>query len=93
LHTIENLQGDGPKNLDSQVAFLGGKLLISPEFMQFMGYIILFINSILAALFLGILLESKATQGVKYFPIIFIVSLVLFSLGNLILPRFLGALQ
>ena len=92
LHTIENLQGDGPKNLDSQVAFLGGDLLISPEFMQFMGYLILFVNSLLAGLFLGILMESKATQGTKYFPIIFIVSIILFSLGNLILPRFLGAL-
>lgn len=95
LHTIQNMQNNNLQNAvaDSQVAVIGGKLMITPEFMQYLSYIILFINSILASLFMGILLETKATQGIKYFPLIFIVSTVLFSLGLVILPKFLGVLS
>lgn len=93
LSTIENLQGDTSNiQSNSQVSFLGGKLLISPEFMTIVAYILIFINSFLASLFMGILSEAKMTQGIKYFPILLIVTLVLFTLGNIILPKMLGAL-
>lgn len=95
LHTIENMQGDNLQGAieNTNVAVLGGKLLITPDFMQYMSYILLFINSILASLFMGILLDTRATQGIKYFPLIFVVSTVLFSLGLIILPKFLGVLS
>lgn len=94
LHTIQNMQGDNLQTAvaSTNVAVLGGKLMITPEFMQYVSYLVLFINSILASLFMGILLETKATQGVKYFPLIFLVSLALFSIGLVILPKFLGGL-
>jgi len=95
LKTIEGLQNTGLQEAVqmTQVSFLGGKLLISPEFMKFMAYIVLFINSMLASLFMGLLGDSKLTQGVKYFPVLFFISTVLFTLGTIILPNFLGALQ
>jgi len=94
LYTIQNLQGNGIQGAieNTQVSFLGGKLLISPEFMKVVAYVLLFINSILASLFMGLLMESKVTQGIKYFPILFFVSVILFTLGTIILPKFLGAL-
>jgi len=94
LHTIENLQGDSTQSSieNTQVSFLGGKLLISPEFMKIIAYILLFVNSILASLFMGLLMESKVTQGVRYFPLLFFVSTILFTLGTIILPRFLGTI-
>ncbi len=95
LHTIQGMQSNNLQQAvsDTQLPVLGGKLLITPDFMQYLSYIILFINSILASLFMGILLDTKATQGVKYFPLIYIVSMILFSIGIIVLPMFLGGLS
>jgi len=95
LKTIEGLQNNGLQNAiqTTQVSFLGGKLLISSEFMKITAYFVLFINSIFAALFMGLLSDFKATQGLKYMPILFIISITLFTLITIFLPHFLNAFK
>jgi len=74
----------------SSVAFLSSDLSISPEFMVTMGFIFLFINSVLSSFFMGVLGNGKALSGIKNFPLLFIVSSIIFIIAINVLGAFLG---
>jgi len=62
----------------TNLGFLSSQLLITSEFMQNIAFVLLFGNALLSSFFIGVLTERKAKLGVKYAPIIFIASAVLF---------------
>lgn len=74
IQTDQTVAGQGSLNL----GFLSSQLAITTEFMQNISIVLLFGNAILSSLFVGVLTERKAKLGIKYSPIIFIVSLIVF---------------
>jgi len=72
------------------VGFLSSEISITPEFMQNMALLLLFGNAVLSSLFIGVLIEKHAKLGIKYSPIIFIVSILLFFGFKIIISGFLS---
>ena len=89
---IENIQEEsGPANLeDTSVGFLAGEQKITPEFMISMAYLLILINSFIASLLMGQLNTGKPKLGIKYFPVMLIVSYVFFGVSLTGLSGFLG---
>lgn len=71
---IGQVSSGGSLNL----GFLSSELSITAEFMQNIAMVLLFGNALLSSLFIGVLTERKAKLGIKYAPIIFIASTILF---------------
>ncbi len=76
ISSIQTEQTTG--NTELNLGFLNSQLAITPNFMQNIALILFFGNAILSSLFIGILTERKARLGVKYSPIIFIATTILF---------------
>ncbi len=74
----------------SSVGFLGGKLSITSSFLESVAYILLLGNAILAGIFMGIIGEGKPFLGLRYTPVMFIVSLVAFALARQVLGSLLS---
>ena len=75
----------------SNVGFLGGKLSITPVFLESIAYILLLGNAILAGIFMGVIGEGKPFLGLRYTPIMFIVSMIAFGLARQVLGSLLSA--
>lgn len=65
---------------------------IEPEFVIFFSIVALVVESIFAALTLGIIKTGKEKQGVKFLPIILIASMVVFFSVRLVLGTMFGDL-
>lgn len=74
----------------SAVGFLGGKLSITPSFLESIAYILLFGNSLLAGIFMGVIGENKPFLGLRFTPVMFIVSLVAFGFSRQVLGALLS---
>ncbi len=74
----------------STVGFLGGKLSITPVFLESVAYILLLGNAILAGIFMGVIGEGKPFLGLRYTPIMFIVSMIAFGLARQVLGSLLA---
>jgi len=83
LKMINDIQDESnvPGDSIGNVSFLSSKLLITPEFMQTAAYLLLFINSLLSSLFIGVLSNGKAKSGFKTFPLILIGSITFFLIA------------
>ncbi len=53
---------------------------ISSDVMKVIAYAMLFCNSLLASIFIGMISGNKLINGFKYAPIMFIVSIILFNI-------------
>ncbi|MDO8647894.1 MAG: type II secretion system F family protein [Candidatus Diapherotrites archaeon] len=71
-----------------QVSFLNPKIGVSAAVMQNLSILLLLGNALFAGVFLGVLNQGKAKQGIKYFPLIFIVSLILFLVFQIVISSF-----
>ena len=70
----------------------GNADLISPEFIFMFSIIMLFFSSIFSSLTIGVINSGKEKNGVKYIPMILIISFVLFFVVRIILASFFGDL-
>lgn len=74
----------------SSAGFLGGKLTITPSFLESMAYVLLLGNAILAGIFMGVIGEGKPFLGLRYTPIMFIVSMIAFAVARQVLSGLLS---
>lgn len=74
----------------TSAGFLGGKLSISPIFLESIAYVLLFGNAFLAGIFMGVIGEGKPLLGLRYTPIMFIVSMIAFAISRQILAGMLS---
>ncbi|MEK6821057.1 MAG: type II secretion system F family protein, partial [archaeon] len=72
------------------LGFLGGALSVSPEFLGGMALVLLVGNSVLAGLFMGMIGQSKPLLGLRYSPIMLVVSLLVFTFARGVLSGLLG---
>lgn len=74
----------------SSVGFLGGQLSITASFLESVAYILLFGNAILAGIFMGVIGEGKPFMGLRFTPLLFVVSLFSFAVARQILGGLLS---
>jgi len=82
------ISGGSAASAGSQIGFAAGATTITPEFMQNMGYMIIFCNSILASVFIGVLGGGKIRDGLKFAPIMAMIGIGIF----IILLQVVGSL-
>ncbi|MBM3282154.1 MAG: type II secretion system F family protein [Candidatus Diapherotrites archaeon] len=74
----------------TSAGFLGGKLSISPSFLESIAYVLLFGNALLAGIFMGVIGEGKPLLGLRYSPLLFIVSIIAFGVSRTVLAGMLS---
>ncbi|MFH1255978.1 MAG: type II secretion system F family protein [Candidatus Diapherotrites archaeon] len=72
------------------LGFLRAQMNIAPSFMQSIAFILLFGNSVLASLFMGVIDSGKAKLGLKFFPGMLVASIALFFAFRYLLAIVLG---
>ncbi len=87
IHAETNISGG-----TLEIGFLSGEITITPDFMQNTALILFFGNAILSSIFIGVLTERKARLGIKYAPVIFIASVVLFFVFKTLVSGVLSVL-
>ncbi|MFH1663270.1 MAG: type II secretion system F family protein [archaeon] len=92
LEMISSIQAQQTTTGTINVGFLSSELLITPDFMQKMALVLFFGNAILSSLFIGVLTERKPQLGIKYFPVIFIASVILFFGFKTLVSGFISVL-
>ena len=82
---------DGNDFGDSDISgFGGGEIVITSDFIERIAYVMLFLTSLLAAFFLGAVLEGDIKRGLRYAPIMIIGSYTLFIIAQFIINNMLG---
>ena len=74
------MSGVGNAEISNSVGLTGAEITITPEFMKMMGQIIIFVNGLLASVFMGVVGGGKIRDGLKFAPVICIVGLILFEI-------------
>ncbi len=90
LEMINSIQGQSAVDESLNIGFLSAEIVITSNFMHNIAVILLLGNSILASLFIGVLTERKIKLGLKYSPIIFIASFILFTAFKTVISGFLS---
>jgi hypothetical protein len=91
LDLISSIQTQNIES-DINIGFLNSKLSISSAFMQNTATILFLGNAVLSSLFIGVLTERKARLGLKYSPVIFLASLLLFFIFKTVVSGLLSVL-
>ena len=74
----------------SAVGFLGGAITIDSIFLTSIAYLLLLGNAILGSLFMGTIGQNRPLLGLRFAPIMFIVSIVMLWVGRIMLGGLLG---
>lgn len=72
-----------------QIGFLSSELLVSTDFMRLIAFFLLAVNSFMGSLFIGLLETGKEKLGLRYFPLMVIVSFALFFVSTAVLSGIL----
>jgi hypothetical protein len=92
LDMLTSIQAENSLDSDMDIGFISSEFLITSEFMQNIAILLFFGNALLSSLFIGVLVERKAKLGIKYSPIIFIVTLILFFVFKTMVSGLLSAM-
>lgn len=92
IELVTRIQGQASfasGDVSSSVGFLGGTVSITADFLVSIAYILLFGNAFLASLFMGTIGSGKPFNGVRWAPVMFLISVVIFlfareALGGLL---------
>jgi len=90
LDMIESIQSEADIGSGSGTSFLSTKLNISSDFLMTVALVLLSGNAFLASMFIGVIGQGKLKLGLKYFPVILIISVLVFLISRVIFGGFLG---
>ncbi len=90
IEMMANINQDAPTMVSGQLAFLGGQSSIDAEFMFVLVSAVLLCNAFLSSLFLGVIERGKAKLGLKYFPLFFVVSYLVFLFSKSVFSVMVG---
>ncbi|MBU0636367.1 type II secretion system F family protein [Candidatus Micrarchaeota archaeon] len=68
------------------------EILITPDFVVFFSIVAMFFTAVFAAMTIGVINSGKEKAGIKFFPIILVISLLLFYVIRLVLTEVFGTL-
>jgi hypothetical protein len=77
-------------NLSRSIPMFGGNILVTPDEMTSLAYLSLLITGVLISALVGIIIKGRALDGVKYFPVFAIASLIMFTLSKLVIGSMLS---
>jgi len=77
-------------NIARSIPMFGGNILITAEEMTMLAYLSLAITSLLVSALVGIITRGRVLDGVKYFPIFAISSIVMFMISRMIIGSMLS---
>jgi len=89
---FSTMAGTGDVSAGFDIGFMSGGMVIHPDFLVSLSYIILLITTLLASLLLGVINKGKATSGFKYAPGLIIAAVVLFTLSRYLVGVFFGSI-
>ncbi|MDO8538138.1 MAG: type II secretion system F family protein [archaeon] len=84
---LQGISGQGLKGLAA-----GGEAVITPAFIMMFSIIMLVASSIFSSLTIGVINSGKEKNGVKFIPMILIISFVIFFAIRLVLATMFGDL-
>jgi len=76
---------------DLSVGFLASELSFDVSFLQTVAYVLLAGNSLLASIFIGVIGQGKGKNGLKYFPVLLVVSYIIFFVARTVFSGMLSA--
>ena len=78
------------ESLSRSIPMFGGNILITPDEMVLLAYAALMITGLLVSCLVGIITKGRALDGVKYFPVFAIASLIMFTLSRIVIGSMLA---
>lgn len=91
--TIQSQVGsptEAPSTGTQAVTFFSGKLGITPEDMNLIAILALTVTDLLTCFFIGIIDSGKPLYGLKYYPVILILSMVFFFFTQSLLSKIIS---
>ena len=84
LDMVSSIQAESQAGAveDLSVGFLATEMSFDVSFLQYVAYVLLLGNSLLASTFIGVIGEGKAKTGARYFPVLLVVSLLIFFIAR-----------
>jgi len=77
-------------NLSRSIPMFGGNILVTPDEMTNLAYLSLMITCILVSALVGIITKGRALDGIKYFPVFAIASIIMFILSKIVIGGMLS---
>ncbi len=74
-----------------EMGFLSTKLSIDSSFLVLVAYALLSGNAVLSSLFIGVISQGMAKNGLRYFPLLLVVSLIVFFASRIAFSGFIPA--
>jgi len=92
LDMVSSIQAESQTGAveDLSVGFLATEMSFDVSFLQYVAYVLLLGNSLLASIFIGVIGEGKAKTGIKYFPLLLVVSLLIFFVARTVFSGMLS---
>ncbi len=78
IQTLTNLLSGIPEVSSVALPFTLSKISVSPTFITYFSLVFIIVIDLLAALILGLVSKGEEKEGLKYFPPILIISLIIF---------------
>lgn len=78
------------ESISRSIPMFGGNILITPDEMVMLAYAALMITGLLVSCLVGIITKGRALDGVKYFPVFAISSLIMFTLSKMVIGSMLA---
>lgn len=86
---------NAPGNVQRVTSFIPSgtrEAVLTPEFVVFFSIVSMFFTAVFAAMTMGVINSGKEKNGIKYFPILLIISLLLFYAIRIVLVGVFGDL-
>lgn len=78
--------------ISRSIPMFGGDILVTPDEMVNLAYLSLMITCLLVSTLVGIITKGRALDGVKYFPVFAIASLIMFTISKTIIGGMLNGM-
>lgn len=73
------------------ISMFQGEMTVTPEFVENISVVFLFCASFLISLFLGTIVRGKPLYGIKYFPVLAVLTFVVYSIAKSMIGGLLSA--
>ncbi len=93
LNIIVSIQGKAnlSQAASTGVGFLIGEITITESFMTNASLVMLVVSSILSSMLIGVISAGKEEVGLRYSPIIMLLSIIVFYIARLLVSQMISA--
>lgn len=77
-------------SISRSIPMFGGNILITPGEMEYLAFASLLLTSLLVSALVGIITRGRVLDGVKYFPVFAVASMVMFIISKMVIGGMLS---